>query len=238
MEFDWIQHTFENIPPLSQEAQNATEALLRFSGFPEPFFRHDERFLARWRMSYATRLVREDIRDLFRFSDLDRIELLNERLSQNVASSLKYKALSEDLEVASETIERWVSALERLYGLFRIAPVGPPKIRAVRKEQKLYFWDWTRAATHASSTIPSSTALSYRVHRTQEKSGDTIGAGRSSGLSVLSKCIRRRLFQRLRVFHARSKEPEEGRLHSAPVLEVTARLLHQVVLRERGACDT
>lgn len=26
---------------------------------------------------------------------------------------------------------------------FRIAPFGPPRIRAVKKEQKLYLWDWS-----------------------------------------------------------------------------------------------
>ncbi|MGB3860961.1 MAG: DUF4143 domain-containing protein, partial [Candidatus Aminicenantaceae bacterium] len=26
---------------------------------------------------------------------------------------------------------------------FRIPPYGPPKVRAVRKEQKLYLWDWS-----------------------------------------------------------------------------------------------
>ena len=33
--------------------------------------------------------------------------------------------------------------LERLYAVFRIAPFGAPKIRAVKKEQKHYHFDWT-----------------------------------------------------------------------------------------------
>jgi predicted AAA+ superfamily ATPase len=33
--------------------------------------------------------------------------------------------------------------LERLYYCFRIAPFGSPKIRAVKKEKKLYLWDWS-----------------------------------------------------------------------------------------------
>jgi len=30
-----------------------------------------------------------------------------------------------------------------MYYCFRIPPYGPPKVRAVRKEQKLYLWDWS-----------------------------------------------------------------------------------------------
>jgi predicted AAA+ superfamily ATPase len=37
-----------------------------------------------------------------------------------------------------------------VYAIFRLAPFGPPKIRAVKKEQKLYFWDWTRPENPAA----------------------------------------------------------------------------------------
>jgi predicted AAA+ superfamily ATPase len=30
----------------------------------------------------------------------------------------------------------------RLYAVFRLSPYGPPKIRALKKAQKLYFFDW------------------------------------------------------------------------------------------------
>ncbi|HWM93853.1 MAG TPA: DUF4143 domain-containing protein [Thermoanaerobaculia bacterium] len=37
----------------------------------------------------------------------------------------------------------WVQILERLFALFRLAPFGSPGIRAVKKEQKHYHYDWT-----------------------------------------------------------------------------------------------
>ncbi len=43
-----------------------------------------------------------------------------------------------------ETAERWLAILERVYLCFRIAPYGAPRIRAVKKEQKLYLTDWSR----------------------------------------------------------------------------------------------
>ena len=45
--------------------------------------------------------------------------------------------------MSHETVERWLKIFERMYYCFRIPPYGPPKVRAVKKEQKLYLWDWS-----------------------------------------------------------------------------------------------
>jgi len=47
------------------------------------------------------------------------------------------------LRLNHRTVARWVSILERLYAAFRLPPLGAPKIRAVKKEQKHYHLDWT-----------------------------------------------------------------------------------------------
>lgn len=99
---------------------------------------------ARGRLGYGARLVREDVRDLEAIRDLERLELLFDRLPDLVGSPLSINALREDLEVSFDTVKAWIGALERLYAAYRLAPVGPPRIRAVRKEQKLYLWDWAR----------------------------------------------------------------------------------------------
>ena len=62
-----------------------------------------------------------------------------------IGSPLSIKSLREDLQVAHETVDHWISILENLYVCFRLAPFGSPRIRAVKKEQKLYFWDWSQA---------------------------------------------------------------------------------------------
>ena len=36
-----------------------------------------------------------------------------------------------------------MEVLERLYAIFRIAPFGSPKLRALKKEQKHYHFDWS-----------------------------------------------------------------------------------------------
>ena len=47
--------------------------------------------------------------------------------------------------MAHQTVERWLNILENLYVCFRIPPFGAPRIRAVKKENKLYLWDWSQA---------------------------------------------------------------------------------------------
>ena len=41
------------------------------------------------------------------------------------------------------TVAHWLLILERLYAIFRLSPFGAPRIRAVKKEQKHYHWDWS-----------------------------------------------------------------------------------------------
>ncbi len=128
------------------EARPATvDALLRFGGFPEPFLAGSEREHRRWQKEHRERIVRDDLRDLERVREVSLIELLLQHLPRCVGSPLSVKSLSESLQVAHETVERWLTVLERLCVCFRIPPYGAPRIRAVRKEKKLYFWDWSQA---------------------------------------------------------------------------------------------
>lgn len=117
--------------------------LLRYGGFPEPFLAASETETRRWSREYQSRVIREDLRDLTNVRDVGLIERLALRLPELVGSPLSLNALREDLQVAHQTIARWVEALERLYVLFRIYPFGGPRIRAVKKEAKHYHYDWT-----------------------------------------------------------------------------------------------
>jgi predicted AAA+ superfamily ATPase len=46
--------------------------------------------------------------------------------------------------VSHETVAAWLQILERVYSVFRVLPYGPPRLRATKKAQKLYFWDHAR----------------------------------------------------------------------------------------------
>jgi hypothetical protein len=117
--------------------------LLRLGGFPEPFLGGSETEARRWSREYRTRLIREDLASLERVQDLGNLELLALRLPALVGSPLSVNALREDLQLAHKTVANWLRILERLYAVFRLAPLGAPKIRAVKKEQKHYHFDWS-----------------------------------------------------------------------------------------------
>ncbi len=120
------------------------EQLLRFGGFPEPFLRSETRFHRRWLREQSARVIYEDLRDLENVREASMLDLLLSHLPACVGSPLSINRLSRLLQVAHESIQRWIAIFERLYLCYRIAPFGAKKIRAVRKEKKLYFWDWTR----------------------------------------------------------------------------------------------
>ncbi|NRF66992.1 ATP-binding protein [Aquincola sp. S2] len=118
-------------------------ALLALGGFPEPFLSASERFARRWALAYRERLVREEISGLEQVSDLGRLELLAATLPERVGSPLSLNSLREDLQVSHQTVSRWADMLERVYGIFRLAPFGAPRLRAVKKERKHYHYDWS-----------------------------------------------------------------------------------------------
>jgi predicted AAA+ superfamily ATPase len=122
---------------------DALEPLLRLGGFPEPFLAGSERFSRRWSLAYRERLIREEVTSLESVSDLGRLELLALELPRRVGSPLSLNALREDLQVSHATVARWTDVLERVYGIFRLAPFGAPRLRAVKKERKHYHYDWS-----------------------------------------------------------------------------------------------
>lgn len=117
--------------------------LLKFGGFPEPLLKKDEKFLRRWQIERNARVFQSDLRDIVTLKDYSSVELLNSVLPERVGSLLSKTSLAEDLEKSPHTIEAWLVLLENIYSCYRISPYGSPKIKALKKQQKLYLWDWS-----------------------------------------------------------------------------------------------
>ncbi len=128
---------------LEDKTPDTIDNLMIYGGFPEPFFMQSQRETKRWSREYRSRLVREDLADLENIKDLSLIENLVFRLPDLVGSPLSINALRQDLQVAHQSVARWITMLENLYMIFRVYPFGAPKIRAVKKEAKHYHFDWT-----------------------------------------------------------------------------------------------
>lgn len=118
--------------------------LFQFGGFPEAYTLADERNLRRWHNQRLNRLIRTDLKDWEDVKDLEKIYALAEELPNRVGSPLSVNSLANDIEADFKTIKRWLEILSSLYYCFQIAPFGSAKIRAVKKEQKLYLWDWSQ----------------------------------------------------------------------------------------------
>lgn len=124
-------------------ASDALPALLRLGGFPEPFFGGSDTEARRWSREHRNRIVHEEIVSLERVQDLGKLELMMLRLPELVGSPLSINNLREDLAVSHKTAAAWLDILERLYAIYRLPPFGSPKLRAVKKEQKHYHFDWS-----------------------------------------------------------------------------------------------
>lgn len=120
------------------------QKLLKFGGFPEPLLSEDESEHRIWQKDRLNKVVSEDLRDLTTVKDISLVLQLAEILPERVGSPLSLKSLAEDLQVSQPTVFSWVQTLSNLYFCYQIAPYGSPKIRAVKKLQKLYMWDWSQ----------------------------------------------------------------------------------------------
>jgi hypothetical protein len=124
-------------------AEQALAAIERFTGFPEPLFAGRVERLRRWRRARRDLVLREDLRDLTRIRELGLIDQLVELLPDRVGSPLSVNALREDLGVAFETAKAWLGALARLYVLFELRPFAGKLARTLRREAKVYLFDFT-----------------------------------------------------------------------------------------------
>ena len=134
-------HPF-TVDELDIRSQAELEVLLTLGGFPEPFLSGSQKQACRWMREFRTRVVNEDIGDLELTQKLSSMELLLLRLPELVGSPLSINALREDLNCAHKTVSSWLSIFERMYLIYRLSPLGSPKIRAVKKEQKHYHYNW------------------------------------------------------------------------------------------------
>lgn len=132
-----------SVAELKISTQNEFESLVKLGGFPEPFFSQSEQEARRWSREYRARIIRDEISSLERVADLATMERLLGRLPQLVGSPLSITSLREDLGPAFETVAKWLEIFERLFVIFRLSPYGPPRLRAVKKEQKHYHYDWS-----------------------------------------------------------------------------------------------
>ncbi len=153
--------------------QSDFDALLRFGGFPEPFLKQDTRHWKRWQRERQSRVIQEDLINLEQVREISQLQLLAQLLPDRVGSVLSIANLRQDLSVAFETADKWITIFENLYFCFRIMPYGVPHLRAVKKERKLYLWDWSVCVNSSArfENMVASHLLKY-CHLQEDTQGD------------------------------------------------------------------
>ena len=148
------------------------DQLLQFGGFPEPFLEGEVSFWRRWQQERKTRVIHEDLISLERVQEVAKINLLVDHLPHKIGSPLSIQSMMGDLSAAHKSISKWLDILQNLYFIFRIAPYCPPSIRAVKKEQKLYLWDWSLCLDEGAKfeNLVASNLLKY-CHYRQDTEG-------------------------------------------------------------------
>jgi len=127
----------------NKHVEEALKKLLTFGGFPEPLLKASARFHQRWIKEYKTLLTREEVRDLSRISDIRGLEHLIDILPSKVGSPLSINSLREDLGYHHSTLVNWINIIKELYLVFTIRPWHRNILRSIRKEAKLFFFDWS-----------------------------------------------------------------------------------------------
>lgn len=130
-------------PPKAKKSRELLRALVEFGGFPEPYLKADPEFSRVWSARRGELLVREDVREATNIRQISQLEMLVHLIEPRVGGPLSLNNLREDLGVAFETVRDWVGVLERFYYLFRVGPYSKGLARALRKESKVYLYDWS-----------------------------------------------------------------------------------------------
>jgi hypothetical protein len=133
----------ENLIKGKNYEQEAMEKILKFSGFPEPLLNGNNLFAKKWHDSYLERIVKEDLRDLTSIHNIEKVIDLLYLIPSRIGSPLSINSLKEELELNFKTVKNYISQLNMTYVLFEVPPYTKQISRLVKKEKKIYLYDFS-----------------------------------------------------------------------------------------------
>lgn len=134
----------------SRSARERLDSFMTYGPFPEPFLGQDLRKARLWRRSREQLIVREDLRDISRLPELGRIEMMTALLPERVGSLFSPTSLARILEVSLPTVKRWMDYMKALYYVFEIKPYHEKIPRSLRRDGKIYLWDYAAIENRAA----------------------------------------------------------------------------------------
>jgi uncharacterized protein len=131
---EWCAHTGD-----SPDA--AMRHLLARGGFPEPCLAPDELDAQRWRNTYFTDMLREDLMEFSRIQEVNAMRMFAQLLRQRVGSPLSLASIARDMNVSPKTLTTYLDILQALFIVFIVRPWGHNIARATLLQPKVYFYD-------------------------------------------------------------------------------------------------
>jgi len=123
--------------------RDTIDQLLEYGGFPEPFLKNNKRFYNRWKKLRLEQFFYEDLRDLTNIQEVGQMEILAKLLESMTGQLINYTTLARQINVSVDTIKRWIGTLDQMYYLFSVRPWYKNVPKSLRKQPKIYLWDWS-----------------------------------------------------------------------------------------------
>jgi len=131
---EWMTHQ-------DATAEEALERIMERGGFPEPLLADRPQDARRWRQQYLDGLIRDDILEFSRVSEIRAMQTFVTLLRERVGSPISLASIARDLQVSPTTLSRYLGILEALHIVFTVRPFHRQIARALLKEPKVYFYD-------------------------------------------------------------------------------------------------
>lgn len=123
---------------------DAIRHLLTYGGYPEPFLKSSSRFWNRWQRLRVEQLFRDDLRDLTRIQEMGQMQVLAQLIETRVGQPVNLSNLAAEVNISVDTVRRWLFTLEAVYHSFIVRPWHRNVAKSLRKQPKIYLWDWSR----------------------------------------------------------------------------------------------
>ena len=117
-------------------------------GYPEPQGRGYVR-ARQWHRQYLRAVIDRDVHDVARVRDSAEVARLLEILSHQTANLLNTASLASDLKLDRQTVERYLTVLERIFLIRRLAPWHRNSAKRLIKTPKVHLVDSGLAASLA-----------------------------------------------------------------------------------------
>ncbi len=134
----------------AKSSREDLKSLMAYGPFPEPLLAQDARRARLWRRNREELVIREDLRDLSRLPELGRVEMMVSLLPERIGSLFSLASVGRDIEASVHTVKRWMDYLKELYYLFEVKPYTRSVPRSLRREGKVYLWDYARIPDNAA----------------------------------------------------------------------------------------